>query len=120
MLFEVITTEKEIALLAIPETCGDKTIPFYHSSLFAGYQCLIKAYLPVGDTFFMPGLVHHLRSYIKGYHVCQLSRNEKFPVRQLQKRIDLKYKPLSRLSIHLKVMFKSYKVKSSFYVKVMR
>ena len=53
--------------------------------------------------------MHYLRSYIKGCHICQLSRNDKPPVRQLQQRISLNYRPLSRLGIDLKVMLKSYK-----------
>ena len=40
----------------------------------------------------------------KGCHVCQLNRNDKPPSRQLQTRINLNYRPLSRLSIDLKVM----------------
>ena len=57
----------------------------------------------------MPGLIHYLRSYIKGCHICQWSRNDQPPVRQLQQRINLNYKPLSRLSMDLKVMSKLYK-----------
>ena len=34
----------------------------------------------------------------------QLSKNDKPPVRQLQQRINLNYRPLSRLSMDLKVM----------------
>ena len=63
----------------------------------------------MGNKFFIPGLIPHLRSYIKGSHICQLSRNDKPPVRQLQQRINLHYGPLSRLSMDLKVMPKSYK-----------
>ena len=59
--------------------------------------------------FFIPGLIHYLQSYIKGCHICQLSRNDKLPVKQLQTRINLNYTPLSRLSMDLKVMYRSYK-----------
>ena len=38
-----------------------------------------------------------------------MSRNEKLPVKQLQTRIKLNYRPLSRLSMDLKVMPRSYK-----------
>ena len=41
LLFK-ITPEKETAVLAIPETCVDKMIALYHSSLFAGHQGVIK------------------------------------------------------------------------------
>ena len=41
--------------------------------------------------------------------MCQLSRNEESPVGQLQQRINLNYRPLSKLSMDLKVMLKSYK-----------
>ena len=35
LLFKVVSTpDKEAALLAIPETCADKIITLYHSSLF--------------------------------------------------------------------------------------
>ena len=51
--------------------------------------------------------MHYLRSYIKGCHICQLNRKDKLPGRQLQTRINLNYRPLSRLSIDLKVMLRS-------------
>ena len=58
---------------------------------------------------FIPNLIHYLRSYIKGCHICQLIRNEKPLTRQLQTRINLNYRPLSRLSMDLKVMPRSGK-----------
>ena len=76
----------------------------YHSGLFAGHQGVIKTYLTIGEKFFIPGLIHYWRSYIKGYHICQLSRNDKPPTRQLHTRINLNYRPLCRLSMDLKVM----------------
>ena len=60
--------------------------------------------------------MHYLRSYIKGCHICQLNRKEKLPGRQLQTRINLKYRPLPRLSLDLKVMLRScrgYRYKQS-------
>ena len=98
---------KETALLAIPETCADKIITLYHSNLFAGHQGVIKTYLTISDRFFIPYLMHYLRSYIKGCHICQLNRKDKPLVRQLQSRINLNYRPLSRLSMDLKVMPRS-------------
>ena len=80
LLFNLVT----MALLAIPETCANKIITLFHSSLFAGHQGVIKRYLTVGHKFFIPGSIHYLRLFIKGCHICQLSRNEKPPVRQLQ------------------------------------
>ena len=70
---------------------------------------MIKTYLTISDKCFIPNLIHYLKSYIKGCHICQLTRNEKPPSRQLQTRINLNYRPLSRLSIDLKVMPKSSK-----------
>ena len=58
---------------------------------------------------FIPNLIHYLRSYIKGCHICQLSRNEKPPTRHLQARINPNHTPMSRLSMDLKVMPKSQK-----------
>ena len=108
LLFKLITIPgKEAALLAIQDTCADKIITLYHSNLFAGHQGVIKTYLTINDRFFIPNLMHYLRSYIKGCHICQLSRRGKPPVRQLQTRIDLNYRLLSRLSMDLKVMLRS-------------
>ena len=53
--------------------------------------------------------MHYLRSYIKVYHTCQLSRNEKPPTRHFQTRINANYIPMSRLSMDLKVMPRSHK-----------
>ena len=78
-----ISPEKETAVLAIPETCVDKIITLYHKSLFAGHQGVIKTYLTISDKFFIPNLIHYLRSYIKGCHICHLSHNEKPPTRHL-------------------------------------
>ena len=49
LLFKLDTTpEKETALLTIPETCANKIITLYHSSLFAGNQGVIKMYITTG------------------------------------------------------------------------
>ena len=77
--------------------------------MFAGHQGVIKTYLTISDKFFMPNLIHYLRSYIKGCHICQLTHNEKPLTRQLQTRINLNYSPLSRLSMDFKVMPRSSK-----------
>ena len=89
---------KEAAVLAIPEICVDKIIALYHTSLFAGHQGVVKMYLMMKDKFFIPNLMHYLRSFIKGCHICPLSRPEKPPMRQLQPQIYLNYRPLSKLS----------------------
>ena len=104
-----INPEKETAVLAIPEECVDKIITLYHKSLFVGHQGVIKTYLTISDKFFIPNIIHYLRSYIKGCHTCQLSRNEKLPTRYFQTRINANYVPMSRLSMDLKVMPKSHK-----------
>ena len=110
LLFKISTTpDKETVVLAIPETCLHSIITLYHSSLFAGHKGIIKTYLTINDKFFIPNLIHYLRSYIKGCHICQLNRNEKPPSRQLQTRINLNYRPLSRLIMDLKVIPRSSK-----------
>ena len=70
---------------------------------------MIKTYLTISDKFFVPNLMHYLRSYLKACHICQLARNDKPPLRQLQTRINLNYRPMSRLSMDLKVMPRSQK-----------
>ena len=85
LIFKLVTTpDKEAAVLAIPEICVDKIIALYHTSLFAGHQGVVKTYLTMKDKFFILNLMHYLRSFIKGCHVCQLSRSDKPPTRQLQ------------------------------------
>ena len=110
LLFKIsMTQDKEMAVLPIPETCADSIIALYHSNLFAGHQGVIKTYLSITNKFFISSLIYYLRSYIKGFHICQPTRNEKPPSRQLQTRINLNYRPLSRLNMDLKVMPKSNK-----------
>ena len=82
LLFK-ITPEKETAVLAVPETCTDKIIALYHSSLFPGHLGVIKTCLTISNKFCIPNLIHYLTSYIKGCHISQLVCNEKPPVRQL-------------------------------------
>ena len=48
--------------------------------------------------------MHYLRSFPSTYHICQLFRNDKLPSRQLETRIYFNYRPMSRLSMDLKVM----------------
>ena len=85
LIFKLLTMpDKEAAVLAIPKICVDIIIALYHTSLFAGHQGVVKTYLTMKDKFFIPNLMHYLRSFIKGCHVCQLSRSDKLPTRQLQ------------------------------------
>ena len=64
LLFKLVTTlDKEKAFWAIPENCADKIIELYHTSLFAGHQGVIKTYLTISDKFFIPHLMHYLRSF---------------------------------------------------------
>ena len=105
LLFKLVTiTNKEKVLLAIPENCVDKIIELYHSSLFVGHQGVIKTYLTISDKFFIPHLMHYLRLFLSACHICQLFRNDKLPSRQLESRINLNYRPMSKLSMDLKVM----------------
>ena len=105
LLFKLVTIlDKEKALLVIPENCADKIIELYHTSLFVGHQGVIKTYLTISDKFFIPHLIHYLRSFLSACHICQLFRNNKPPSRQLETRINLNYRPMSRLSMDLKVM----------------
>ena len=76
-----MTPDKEAAVLAIPKICIDKIIALNHTSLFANHQGVVKIYLTIKDTFFIPNLMHRLRSFIKGCHICQLSRFDKPPRR---------------------------------------
>ena len=53
--------------------------------------------------------MHYLRVFLKACHICQLNRNDKPPSRQLETRINLNYRPMSRLSMDLKMMARSQK-----------
>ena len=110
LIFKLVTTpDKEAAVLVIPEICIDKIITLYHTSLFAGHQGVVKTYLTMKDKFFILNLMHYLRSFIKGCHICQLSRSDKLPTRQLQPQINLNYRLMSKLSMDLKMMPRSQK-----------
>ena len=52
------TTDKEVAVLAIPEICVDKIIALYHTSMFAGHQGVVKTYLAMKEKFFIPCVTH--------------------------------------------------------------
>ena len=108
LLFK-ISSDREMAVLVVPETWADRIITLYHMSLFSGHQGVIKTYLTNNDKLFIPNLIHYLRSYIKGCHFCQLAGNEKPPLRQYQARINPNYMSISRLSMDLKVMPRSHK-----------
>ena len=85
LIFKLGTTpDKEAAVLAIPEICIDKIIALYYTSLCAGHQGVVKTYLTMKDKFFILNLMHYLRSFIKGCHICQLSISDKPPTKQLQ------------------------------------
>ena len=104
-MFKLVTIpDEEKALLAIPEICVDKIIELYHTSLFVGHQAVIKTYLTISDKFFIPNLIHYLRLFLSACHICQLFRNDKPPSRQLETRINLNSRPMSTLSMDLKVM----------------
>ena len=77
--------------------------------MFARHQGVISTYLTISDKFFIPNLIHYLRSYIKRCHLCQLLCNDKPSLRHLQTRINPNYVPMSRLSMDLKVMPRSHK-----------
>ena len=52
LLFKVTSTpQKEMAVLAILETCVDNIFSLYHSSLFVGHQGVIKTYLTINNKF---------------------------------------------------------------------
>ena len=105
LMFKLIMIpDKEEPLLAIPESCADKIISPNHNSLFTGHQGVIKTYLTMTSKLFFPNLMHYLRPFLKACHICQLSRNDKPPSRQLETRINLNYRPMPRLSMNLKVM----------------
>ena len=60
LLFKISTTpDKEMAVLAILETCINSIIALFHSSLFAGYEGIIKTYLTISNKFFIPNLIHY-------------------------------------------------------------
>ena len=70
LLFKITPTpEKTTGLLVIPEICTDKSIILYYPSLSVGHQGVIKTCLTINDKFFIPNLIHYLRSNIKGSHL---------------------------------------------------
>ena len=51
----------------------------------------------------------YLRAFLKACHICELARNDKPPLGQLETRINLNYRPMSKLSMDIKVMPKLQK-----------
>ena len=50
LLFKIVSApDKELVMLAIPETCADCIIALYHSSLFVGHQGVSKTYLTISN-----------------------------------------------------------------------
>ena len=92
LLLKLVTIpDKEKALLVIPGMCAGKIIELHHTSLFVGHQGVIKTYLTISNKYFIPNLMHYLRSFLSACHICQLFRNDKQPCRQLETRINLNY-----------------------------
>ena len=65
---------------------------------------MINTYFTISNTFFIPHLMHYLRPSLSTCDVCQLFRNDKPPSRQLETRINLNCRPMSRLGMNLKVI----------------
>ena len=63
----------------------------------------------MSSKFFIPNLMHYLQAFLKACHICQLGRNDKPLSRKLETRINLNYRPMSRLSMDLTVMPRSQK-----------
>ena len=102
LLFKIITTpEKGTALLAIPENCADKIITLYHMKVcLQDTKVFLKLTLQSTISFFIPNLIHYLRSVHKMdviFASWQAMKN--LLARQLHMRINPNYIPLSRLSI---------------------
>ena len=117
LLFWLNTTpRKESAVLAIPESCVDRIITLCHSSIFGGYQGVIKLSLSIDENFFILDLAHYLRAYIKGCHICQLLRNVKPQPRQLQHRINPNYRAMAGLSMDLNAIPRPHKVQKFILV----
>ena len=102
LLFKLVTTpDKETALLAITEIVS-------HESIHRSSRCSKNVSYDERQVFHswsdaLPKIL------IKGCHICQLARPDKPPMRHLQPQIYLNYRPLSKLSMDLKVMPKSQK-----------
>ena len=52
LLFNIVSNpDKEAIVLALLEVCTGKLITLYHSSLYSGYQGVIKTYLTISNMF---------------------------------------------------------------------
>ena len=73
LLLKVMSApEKEMAVLAIPETCVDNIISLYHFSLFVEHQGVIKTYLTISNNFYTKfntlfEIIHKRLSYLSAY-----------------------------------------------------
>ena len=72
---------KESAVLVEPECFADAIFTLYHESLLSGHRGITETYPTLSHRFFIPNLIHNLRAFIGGCHLCQISRNAKPPER---------------------------------------
>ena len=101
--------DKEAAVLAVSEICIDIIIALYHTSLFAGHQGVVKIYLTMKDKFFIPNLMHYLRSFIKRMSYTLTIQIWQTANKTVGASNLFKLQTLSKLSMDLKVMPRSQK-----------
>ena len=94
-------------LLCIPERYIPYLLYYYHDSLLAGHQGVLRMYLTLRERFFVPNLFHCIRQYVASCSDCQMTRKkEQSPIAQ-HKRIPDDFRPMARLSCDIKEMPKS-------------
>ena len=91
-------------VLCIPTSKVDMLLGYYHSSLMGGHMGITKTYFMISQQFYCPNLVHHVRAYIIGCHVCQMVKAGKPLQRPLQKRININVLVLCKISMDIKHM----------------
>ena len=71
-----MTPDKEAIVLAIPETCIDKIIALYHTSLFAGHQGVVKTYLTNEGQIFHSKSDALFETFHKGMPCMSINRQQ--------------------------------------------
>ena len=97
----------KIQYFTILESCIDHILYLNHNSLFGAYHGSPRTFWTIRQKFFIPHIMHYIRSFRKGWQICQLHKVRPTPQRQFKNRINLNYTSKTELSCDIKYMYRT-------------
>ena len=85
-------------MLGVPESYADCILDLYPSALFGAHQGFLRRFKKIKQKYFIPHLMHYIRSVLKECQICQLHKVEPAPKRQFENRIHLNYTSMSKFN----------------------